>query len=226
MVRDFEGMRLKPGERPHGEVPSIPDVAPVSASPITIVGEGPTSVTGRQAMTTLTDGYGKVNELAHTIGDRALLAQGVQPFVEKAIASTGRALETMCAQRDRLAGEITGIVQAKLTSTFHAEIRAHFKATKETSLALLKPFREGDKDVISAVLTAPAFLSGLSDKEFETLRVQATLALCPEKKSSLAESDKAIDQVTKARTAFTNEMASHLVSWQNREAEVIAEMLS
>ena len=221
----YDGMRLKPGERPQGELPSKPEVAPVSASPITIVGEGPTSVTGRQALTTLTDGYGKVNELAHSISDKALLAEGVQPFVEKAISSTGRALETMYAQRDRLATEINGIVNAKRTNTFHAEIRAHFKASEGQGLKLLKPFSIGDKDVISAVMTAPPFLSGLTDEQFSTLKVQATLALCPEKKEQLVAADKAIDQVKKARDSFTQTMAGHLREWQNKDDAVIEEML-
>lgn len=220
-----EYYRIKPGDRPVGELPSKPAVAPVSASPIIIVGQGPATVVGRQALTTLTDSYVKVNELAHSISDKALLAEGVQPYVEKAIASTGRALETMHAQRDRLATEIQGIVAAKRTPTFHAEIRSHFKATGESSLKLLGHFARGDVDVISAIMTAPPMLSGLSDKEFDVLRMQATLSLCPDKKRALEESDVAIKSVEAARDNFTSTMAGHLVKWQDKQAAQIEEML-
>lgn len=224
-MSEQEYYRIKPGERPHGELPMTPEVAPVSASPVIVKGDGPSANTGRTALSTLTNGYTKVNDLAHRTKDRALLAQGVQPFVEKAIASTGRALDTMYAQRDRLVTEIQGIVGAKRTPTFHSEIRAHFKAIEDSSLKLLTPFAAGDRDVISAVMTAPPFLSGLKQAEFDTLRVQATLVLCPEKKSALEEANKVIDQVHAAREKFTETMAGHLVKWQNKEAAQIEEML-
>ncbi len=201
---------------------------PAHAHPGMITGadDNPGIRTGRSAMEKLYAGYEKVNDLARTVSDRALLARGVQPFAENAIAQSGTDLGNMVKQRNHLAKDIEGVLTAQKNSPYAAEVRAHFKASAKPFMELSKMFREGDVTVISSVLSAPGFLSGIEPKDREVLRSQACLALCDKQSKDLADTDRAIEKVAAARAAFSETMAGHISLWQSRDEDVIREMLS
>jgi hypothetical protein len=94
------------------------------------------------------------------------------------------------------------------TTSLHAQIREHISGMKEGRLPFLQK-HAADPLVASSVLTAPAFLSGLSDAEVALVRHQVERALMPEEiAEAKADAEKALAE------------AEH--GWQ-RHVEIIAE---
>lgn len=75
------------------------------------------------------------------------------------------------------------------------------------------------------MLSAPAYLSGLSEKHQDQLRELAAAALVPEKVNAREETDAAMRQVERATDNFARTMADNLNEWRDRDAEMIQEAL-
>ncbi len=92
-------------------------------------------------------------------------------------------------------------------------------------MELGKIFQTGELLTISAVLSAPAYLSGLSEKHQDQLRELAAMTLVPEKVNARKETDAAIQHVQRATDNFAKTMANNLNEWRDRDAEMIQETL-
>ena len=122
-------------------------------------------------------------------------------------------------------GEIASAITAQKNSTQAAEVRAHWRGHKSPILELGKIFQTGEILTISAVLSAPAYLSGLSEKHQDQLREIAAMTLVPEKVNARKETDAAIQHVGRATDNFARTMADNLNEWRDRDAELIQETL-
>ncbi len=92
-------------------------------------------------------------------------------------------------------------------------------------MELSKIFQSGEILTISVVLSAPAYLSGLTEKHQGELRKLAATILVPDKVNAREETDAAIQQVERATDNFAKTMAANLNEWRDRDAELIEETL-
>ena len=167
--------------------------------------------------------YGKINETAVRVGDKGRLAAAAQPFAERALNSAWRALTTLTKQRDHLDVEIESALTK--SSPQAGEVRAYWRGQTKPIAALSKLFRDADLTTISAVLTAPAYLSGLDDKQQGLLRVMAAEAVAPDKVRQRAETADAARRVERAMTHFTETIAASLRDWSDEDSKIIGENL-
>ena len=198
---------------------------PPSSHPGTIVGATPGATLGRSALEGIYVAYGKINDLAGQVRSKELLAVSAQPFAERAIRSAGSTLNKLAAQRDHMDGEIAKDITAEKNSPQAAEVRAHWRGQKSPILKLSEIFQTDEILTISAVLSAPAYLSGLSEKHQGELRKLAATILVPEKVNARKETDAAIQHVERATDNFAKTMAANLNEWRDRDAELIEETL-
>lgn len=200
------------------------DISP-SSHPSMIAGDSPGARLGRATLETIYSCYGKINDLAGQVKSKELLAASAQPFAERAIASAGRAMETLTAQLSHLDGEIATAITSSKNSPQAIEVRAYWRAQKTPLRDLGDRFKAGDETTISAVLSAPAYLSGLSEKNQAALRLLAAGTLVPDKVAARAETDVALERVRAAADDFTETIAGRLREWRDRDAALIQETL-
>ena len=84
----------------------------------------------------------------------------------------------------------------------------------------------GDLTTIAAVLSAPAYLSGLTEKQHDLIRTFAAQTLAPEQTAQRAEAVEALGRVTKANDHFMERIGNQLREWRDDDAKIIQEALS
>lgn len=83
----------------------------------------------------------------------------------------------------------------------------------------------GDAATMSAVLSAPAYLSGLTDKNQAVLRLVAAAAVAPDMVAQRGETADALARVERATDHFMQTIASKLRDWRDEDAKIIQEAL-
>lgn len=204
---------------------------PPDHHPDVVKGDSPGAETGRAALSALYGTYGKINDTANRTTDMGRLAAAAQPFAEKAIDGAAKAMGTL---EDRIAhydAEIATAIAPKGSDTTAAEIRAHWSGRMEggggakSLSALVTAVRGGDTLTTSAVLSVPAYLSGLSDEQQGMIRLQAAEAVAPEHVKYRAEAEAALAKVRRATEHFTTEVGAKLREWRDEDQRIIEEGL-
>lgn len=201
---------------------------PPDHHPATVRGESPGANLGRRALTGIYDAYGKINDTAAAVADKGRLASAAQPFAEKAVANAGRAMATLKAQIEHLDGEIAQRLRPTVEPNLAGQIRAHWAGAPGAKAleGVRKAIADGDAATMSAVLSAPAYLSGLSDKSQAVLRLVAAEHFAPEQTARRNETVDALDRVEKANSHFMETIAGRLNEWRDDDARVIQENLT
>ncbi len=199
---------------------------PPDHHPAVIKGESPGAGLGRGALTSLYDAYGRINDTAGKVQDKARLASAAQPFAERAVQQAGRAIKTMQQQVAHLDREIATALRPAVEPSLAAQIRAHWAGTGAKALpGLRKAIEAGDAATVGAVLNAPAYLSGLSEENQGLLRAMAAEKFAPEKVAQRAETADALARVERATTHFMETMAGRLREWRDDDSKIIEEAL-
>lgn len=75
-------------------------------------------------------------------------------------------------------------------------------------------------------LSAPAYLSGLTDEQHALVRTFAAQTLAPEQTAQRAETAEALARVTRANEHFMERIGNQLREWRDDDAKIIQEALS
>jgi hypothetical protein len=170
--------------------------------------------------------FGTINELAGQVRDKARLAQQALPHVERAASKFGRAIDALRARRDALDKQLTEKIVGDGRDHVGGEIRAHLKSLKAAAvLKVADAARLGDRRTVAAALSAPAYLSGLDEKQQETLRGVVRQALEPDLTGVLADLDANLARVERANTVFLEKTAASIRAWRSQDDELIGKAL-
>ena len=137
----------------------------------------------------------------------------------------GQVMGTLWAQVEHLDKEIAQTLKPPVEPALAAQIRAHWAGNREALPGVKKAIDEGDVATMSAVLNAPAYLSGLSDKNQAVLRQVAARRLAPEKVRQRSEATDALERVEAATNHFMTTIADRLREWRDEDAKIIQEVL-
>ena len=199
---------------------------PPDHHPTVIQGDSPGAVTGRGALTAIYDAIGKINDTAARVQDKGRLASAAQPFAERAVQHAGRAMVTLKKQVEHLDSQIATAIKPQVESNLAGQIRDYWANSGSKALpGLREAIEDGDAATMSAVLHTPAYLSGLSDKDQEILRVTATKRYAPDKAVQRAEAADALERVERATNFFMETIAGNLRKWWDDDAKIIQEGL-
>lgn len=190
---------------------------PPDHHPDTLRGDSPATQTGREALTHLYDAYGKINDAARVVRDKGRLASRAQPFAESAIRRADATLGRLRTMRDRLGNAIEAAITPVQVPNERSDIRAYWRAQKTPLGGLSKVIASGDMATISAVLSGPAYLSGLTDEQQELLRQQAARVVAPDQTSQLSDTEAAIQRVERALSHFTDTIAVNIRAWRDED---------
>ncbi len=207
----------------HGIVVRL-DIPP-DHHPAVIRGDGPGATLGRDALTGIYDAYGKINDTASKVADKGRLASAAQPFAERAVQRAGRAITTLRSQVEHLDDEIGKALRPPVEPGLAAQIRSHWARHDKALSRLRRVIEDGDAATASAVLNAPAYLSGLSDKDQAILRQMAAQRFAPDKVARRDETTDALARVERATDHFMQTIAGQLREWRDDDAKIIQEAL-
>ncbi len=198
---------------------------PPDHHPAVVRGDGPGARLGRETLAGIYEAYGKINDVADKVRDKGRLATATQPYAERAIAMAGRAVATLTKQVAHLDTEIAGALKPTVEPGLAVQIRSHWAASNGQLSGLQKVIEGGDVATASAVLSAPAYLSGLSDANQGVLRLMAASKFAPDHVARRAETADALARVERASAHFTETIAGRLREWRDDDARLIQEAL-
>ncbi|MCZ8131502.1 MAG: hypothetical protein O9284_09390 [Steroidobacteraceae bacterium] len=182
--------------------------------------------TAREAMSHAYAIAGAADDLARSVKDRAKLVPSLQPKFESAVGRFARAIDALGQRRAALEQEVTTRVVGDGRDPVHAEVRAHLKSQRDGGLSLaMNAARLGDRRTVAAVLSAPAYLSGMSPAEHAQFAAVAREMLEPEAVGLIKDIDMNAARVQKASVAFAERAAALIRAWRSGDDELIAKKL-
>ncbi len=198
---------------------------PPDHHPAVVKGDSPGATLGRAALTGIYEAYGKINDTAAKVADKGRLASAAQPFAERAVQQAGRAVTTLRKQIAHLDGEIATALKPPVEPNLAGQIRSHWARSGKALTGVKAAIDDGDAATMSAVLSAPAYLSGLTDKSQATLRLVAAAAVAPDMVAQRVEAAAALARVEAASDHFMQTIAARLREWRDDDAKIIQEAL-
>lgn len=210
---DFHAMR----ERRAREM----EPPPIDFDHRTVRGDTPAAVSARQTLQVLTDTWRTIAEAA--AGDeplpqlgkvaQAALSTGLRR-VDNTLADVGKAIKTAEAN-------IHANTQPPVQPTLAAEVRsevARLVRGKTSKFEQVVENAKTDVRVASSILSAPAFLSGLTQKQYDTVKTMAESTFAPDAVANLKTARGAEAKLTTARDRAIQALGPKLALWQNPES--------
>ena len=204
---------------------------PLNMHPGSLVGSNPSADQARSSMTRLYETCIKIDDLANEVKDKDKLARAAEPVATKAIAAAGAMVETL---GDQLAG-VNKAIETEITGrTFKSgsigqDVRAHYKNEKHRLAKIQKVIlaaHDGqNREIIGEVLSAPAVLSGLNDRDHQMLKTVAARYVCPEQVERRAQIEKSLSFLNDASDAFVKRTTKQLRNWKSSDDVIIKEKL-
>ncbi len=195
---------------------------PIDYDPRVVQGDGPSARSAREAMTTLHGAWIRIRDAAadQTV-DLPRLAKAAQSAMERALTVTDGALERITAQIGHIERDIVALTQPRVDPALASEIRAFWRQRGWTNG--LPEAARTDARTASAVLSAPAYLSGLDDKQREVVRQEAVHGHAAERQAELDEARRAHDKIARAGSRMIELVSPRVRDWsQPDNANLIA----
>lgn len=194
---------------------------PADHHPGTLKGDSLGTGMGREALAGLYDACGKINDVARAVTDKGRLATRAQPFAEQAIAKADTLLGKLRALDGHLRKTIGEALSPVQVPNERSDIRAFWRSRKSPFTELAPLVDAGDMATIGAVLSGPAYLSGLTAEQQGILRDRAEFVVRPEETAHLKEVRAATTRVERALAHFVDTMAGNLRSWRDDDQKAL-----
>lgn len=180
---------------------------------------------GYDAMETGYGVFGTINELAAQVRDKPKLAAAVLPHVDRALAKFDKAIEAHDSRVAALDKHIADRVVGDGRDHVGGEIRQFLRESKTGVTKVLDAARRGERRTVAAALSAPSFLSGITDEQREVLLDAARKVLEPESEDVLADLRMNRARLHTARETFLQKTAAFLKSWRSDDDALLAKSL-
>ena len=196
---------------------------PIDYDPRVIAGEGASALTARGAMNAMHGAWVKIRDAA---ADESVelprLAKAATGAMERALTAADGALARIEAQVKALEREIGSAVQPPVEPALAAEVRAYWR--ERGWMNGLPQAVVADARTSSAVLSAPAYLSGLDDKQRVVIRAAAVAAHASDKQSALEEATAARDKLQRASSRMIELVVPRIRDWQHADNASLTEL--
>ncbi len=179
---------------------------------------------GREALAHIYDAYGKINDVARAVEDKGRLATRVQPFAETAIAKADTLLGKLRALDTHLRKAVNEALSPVQVPNERSDIRSFWRSRKSPFTELVPLVDAGDMATIGAVLSGPAYLSGLTAEQQGVLRERAEQVIRPDETAHLKEVRAATSRVERALSHFVDTMAGNLRSWRDDDQKHLEQL--
>lgn len=197
---------------------------PLDAHPDVIRGKSSLLEPARQASRVMWDVWNKVKVATGEVTDKKRLAGVAQKAVERAFQVTETNVKYLKKSRGVLIEQVAATVTPKAPDALGVEIRAHFKSGNKAFFEVGAAIQKGDKRTVAAVLTAPAYLSGLDDKQYNTLLDMAKKQLCPEDSGTIMDIDNAVARLERSAEQMSTTFAPLIREWLGNDEKALEDL--
>lgn len=222
-----------PQRSANAKLRSVPAM-PLDLTPGAVLGDGPSAKEARTALSGLEQAWNLIREAASSDDVKvADLAKHGQKALETGLAKVDRAEAAVTAQVAAISSSIDAIIMPPQSDEFAGEIRTYWRHQNTDirngkqhvkSLSSLIEAVKQDKRTVSAILSAPAYLSGLSDDNMAVLRDQAVSTWAPDQQAKLNEAKASLSRVQKARDRAISFLAPKIRTWAEPESTALANL--
>lgn len=196
---------------------------PLDFQPGAVRGEGPAAMRARAVLEILHQTWTEVGEAAGKMNvDLPELARVAQGAVERALRGADKARESIAREVELASRAVDAKIAPAVPDVVQSEIRSHWAqrvggqragaSRKEAFGELLEAVR-GDSRTSSAILSGPAYLSGLDAERFDTVRASAVEAHAKEEAARLQEARQAGELVARASKRLLDELGWRIGRW-------------
>lgn len=200
---------------------------PLDHNPDAVIGEGPSSHAAKGAMMSIWTTWNAVKTAAEDRNtDLPALARVGQQAVERGLAAADKASAAIMSNLAALDREITSAIRPPVPDALSVEIRQYWRREGDEKLGALMSAIQSDTRTSSAVLSAPAYLSGLDDEQQENFRAVAVNAHAPERQADLEEAQRALAKVQAAAERVTQTLGPKITLWSNPEPTAMRQLRS
>jgi hypothetical protein len=161
------------------------------------------------------------------------LADAMQLAFDRVMPKVERCLNLIRQQRATIANNVAKALDDRDARTaagiaLAQEVRAHMKELPKTERAAfaLAAVHTGDKGTVHALLSAPAFLSGLEPDSHGAIRQAAAAKFAPVDHAQVTAADKVISHVERAAESFVKKFAALRPKVSSATSDAIARLVS
>lgn len=199
------------------------DISP-DCHPLAVKGESPAAGAARDGMKELYEAHGRVNDVAGEIRDKGRLATAATQVVEQTLRRVERQATSVQRTLETLDQEIAAALRPTIDPYTATEIRTHWSARKDNAFRDLSKLIGHDPATTSAVLAAPAYLSGISDENQGLLRQLAADRMMPDKVAARKEAADGLAKLRHAAQNFSDAMAGNIAEWSDPDNETLQKL--
>lgn len=199
--------------------------APPDYNPGIVNGDSASATAARTALKLVHDSWRHIRDAAAdpkvSLADLSIAAQRA---VEKALTNVDKARATIGRDVATIEQRIAAKIAPDIAPQLAAEIRSYWRerAASGTVLAEVAQAISSDARTASALLTGPAYLSGMSADQLGTLREAAIAGLAPDEGRQLAEARAAFDVVARAGARMLDQLGPKLRQWAMPQSASLA----
>lgn len=196
----------------------IPSLA-IDNHPDTVQSESVHLNAARGALKNIWDQWKKLQEAEAVTTDKKRLARAAAAVVGNAEKTAETALKALQGSYDSLEAKLVAEVTPTKMDYAASEIRAYWKSQRHPFTGLSSLVKSGDRRTLAAVLTAPAYLSGLKDDQHQTLLGLARETWFPEETRTLKDIDHAGGRVMILANTVKNTLTPLIKEWSGEKEE-------
>jgi len=196
----------------------IPDLA-IDNHPELVTNEAIALNPARYALRQIWESWAKLREAEAVTTDKRRLARAAQSVVNHTGKVADEALKNLDSFRKDLDAKVENGVAPKAADPAALEIRAHFKNQRHPVKLFGERVTAGDRRTVAAVLSAPAFLSGLTDEQHRTMRDHARRTFFPEECATIDDIDRHGQRVIIAMSMVKSTLEPLIKEWSGEKEE-------
>lgn len=192
---------------------------PLDIDAASIKGDGPALDRAREAMSAIRSSWDAIRDAARETEDVRKLAKDAGQLASRATRAADKATEYLANAEDNLREQIRERVEVSVNPALATEIRQAARGRDDLVTMVMN-----DRRVASAILSAPAFLSGIDNRRQATLREAAEGAHAGEQVARLRQVRRAAEQIDAAGRRVNSELMTRVRDWDKAEPSAVVRM--
>lgn len=182
---------------------------PLDYMPGSVKGDGPGAREAVAALSQLSSSWAAIADAAK-VSPMEKLAPAARRSHDAAAARLRAAQATIDAQIAHYSNQIEERIAPRVDAALASEIRRELRGK---DILTITKATKSDPRVSSALLSVPAFLTGLKEDQIALVRKNATEAFAPEQAALMKETVAAGERIAKAQNHILT-LTSKVVSWE------------
>lgn len=198
--------------------------APIDIDPGTVRGTHSAYEPARRAFAALHSGWNTLAQASDRITDSDKLAREGKAHREKMLRSARAENERLWAVYRHLREKIETAITPGPRDPIATEIRSWLRSTAEPAQEVRRAIESGDRQIVSAVLSGPVQLSGITREQHDALREHAM-------RTFEFEDWEAMEQISALAVKhgnyierFERESGQHIAAWETGDDDAIKEL--